>query len=424
MRSRESAMSTPFESHTFASLIDCDLLQIGDGHRAKVAELGGDGPIFLRAGLVSDDGIRLQGADRFRQEVQVPSAKFSLARDTFVTTKGNSVGRAGYVPPNFPQVVYSPHLSYWRSLDGERLHPEFLRYWAQSPDFLSQLHAMAHGTDMAPYLSLVDQKRLVIALPSIQEQRSIAHVLGALDDKIKSNRRLTGLLEETAAALFRARFVDFVGVEEFEDSELGPIPHGWSAGSLADLARFVNGKAFTKHANGLGRPILRIRELNSGVDDGTPRSDLDADEDFIARSDDILFAWSGSLGVHRWHGEEALINQHIFKVLPDSCPSWFVYAWIQEHMETFRAIARDKATTMGHIQRRHLVEAAVPQPIDNALRAADRVLGPIDRQRAMLANETITLASVRDALLPKLVSGEIRVPNSTDPAEAIEPMVA
>ena len=167
-------------------------------------------------------------------------------------------------------------------------------------------------------------------------------VLRALDDKIDSNRRLAGSLEETAAALFRARFVDFVGVEEFDDTELGPIPHGWSAGSLADLARFVNGKAFTKHANGLGRPIVRIRELNSGVDAGTPRSDLDADEDFIARSDDILFAWSGSLGVHRWHGEEALINQHIFKVLPDSCPSWFVYAWIQK--STWKRFGRSPGT--------------------------------------------------------------------------------
>ena len=54
--------------------------------------------------------------------------------------------------------------------------------------------------------------------------------------------------------MFRARFVDFVGVEEFDDSEIGRIPCGWRAGALTDLARFVNGKAFTKHANGAGRP--------------------------------------------------------------------------------------------------------------------------------------------------------------------------
>jgi len=415
-------MATSFDAKTFAALIDCGVLQIGDGHRAKPSELGGDGPIFLRAGLLSDAGISLQGADRFREGIAIPPAKFTRARDTFVTTKGNSVGRTGYIPPDLPQLVYSPHLSYWRSLDRNTLHPEFLRYWARSPDFVSQLHAMAHGTDMAPYLSLMDQKRLVMPLPSIQEQRSITAVLGTLENKIDRNGRLAGLLEETAATLFRAQFVECAGVEEFEDKELERVPRGWSVGTLVDLARFVNGKALTKYANGHGRPILRIRELNDGVDDTTPHSDVEAGDDCTARVDDILFAWSGSLGVYRWSGEESLINQHIFKVIPNQWPAWYVFAWIEEHMETFRAIARDKATTMGHIQRRHLVEARVRLPTAEAMSQADAVVGPLDRQRAALARESRTLGSVRDELLPKLISGQIRVPDTQDAAEVIEPV--
>ena len=86
-----------------------------------------------------------------------------------------------------------------------------------------------HESDMAPYVSLTAQRSLLVPLPPIERQRAIAAVLGALDDKIDSNRRLAGLLEETAATLFRARFVDFVGVDEFDDSELGPIPQGWRA---------------------------------------------------------------------------------------------------------------------------------------------------------------------------------------------------
>lgn len=73
-------MATRFESQTFARLIDSGALQIGDGHRAKLSELGGDGPIFLRAGLVSDEGIQLQGADRFREDVVLPSSKLTRAR--------------------------------------------------------------------------------------------------------------------------------------------------------------------------------------------------------------------------------------------------------------------------------------------------------------------------------------------------------
>jgi type I restriction enzyme S subunit len=87
----------------------------------------------------------------------------------------------------------------------------------------------------------LDEER--VWLPDLDEQRRIVSMLAALDDKIDSNRQLARVLDDAAASLFRARFVDFVGVQEFEDSEIGRIPRGWHAGALTDLARFVNGKA-------------------------------------------------------------------------------------------------------------------------------------------------------------------------------------
>jgi type I restriction enzyme S subunit len=299
----------------------------------------------------------------------------------------------------------------------------YLSSLVASPAFTTYVRAVQTGTAV-PHISGGQIAEFRFRLPPRTEQERIASILGTLDDKIDSNRRLAVLLEETAATLFRGRFVDFVGVEEFEESEIGRVPRGWRAGALTDLARFVNGKAFTKYANGIGRPILRIRELNGGVDDGTLRSDIGANDDFLARFDDILFAWSGSLGIHRWPGDESLINQHIFKVIPDGWPAWFVFAWVREHMETFRGIARDRATTMGHIQRRHLVEAGVPLPPPDCLASAATALDPLDRLRAGLIREAVTLTEIRDELLPKLISGEIRVLNSADPAEVIEPAAA
>jgi type I restriction enzyme S subunit len=295
----------------------------------------------------------------------------------------------------------------------------FVNYFLQSTQCVGWLRAHLQGS-VTLKINLGTLAALPVPVPPAGEQRRIAEVLAALDDKIDSNRRLAGLLEEMAATLFHAQFVDFAGVEELEDSEIGPVPPGWRTGSLTDLARFVNGKAFTKHANGYGRPILRIRELNDGVDDATPHSDIEAADDFIARFDDILFAWSGSLGVHRWPGEESLINQHIFKVIPGRWPSWFAFAWITEHMATFRQIARDKATTMGHIQRKHLDEARVPLPTIETIAEADAVFAPLDRYRANLVGESRTLALVRNALLPKLISGQIRVTDTADNAEVIE----
>jgi len=394
-------------------------------YRPRRHELDPAGTPHIRAADISDSGvIDFDGAQRINDQALARIRKGVGAPGDVILTHKGTVGRVARVPARAPHFVCSPQTTFWRSREPDRLDQGFLFGYLRSPGFAAQLRRRMHESDMAPYVSLTTQRSLLVPLPPIERQRAIAAVLGALDDKIDSNRRLAGLLEETAAALFRARFVDFVGVDEFEDSELGPIPRGWQAGSLVDLAKFVNGKAFTKHASGAGRPILRIRELNQGVDGQTLRAELDVEDLYIAHADDILFAWSGSLGVYRWPGDESLINQHIFKVVPEGTPKWFVHRWIEEHMDSFRSVAADKATTMGHIQRRHLAEARVAVPCGDALEDADRVVGPIDQHRAALVQESRTLTELREALLPKLISGEIRVPDTADPAEVIEPMVA
>jgi len=252
-------------------------------------------------------------------------------------------------------------------------------------------------------------KAFEMPFPSVGEQDRIASVLGALDDKIDSNRGLNSLLAASISTAFGHQVV-------------GAVTDGWRAANLTAVARFVNGRAFTKHANRRGRPILRIKELNDGLSDNTPHSDITVEDDNIARRHDILFSWSGSLDIYRWDGPESLINQHIFKVLPlDGFPPWFVSEWIREHMPEFQAIARDKATTMGHIKREHLKRATVSIPPEEDLRELDAALAPLDEQVASLAAETRTLEQIRDALLPKLISGEIRVPDTADPEEVIGP---
>jgi type I restriction enzyme S subunit len=128
-------------------------------------------------------------------------------------------------------------------------------------EFTTQLAGMKASTDMAPYLSLVDQKRLEITLPPVQEQRAIAHILSTLDDKIELNRRMNETLEAIARALFKSWFVDFDPVlakaegsdprlsehiadlfpDSFVDSELGEIPMGWVVGSFDDEFEFDYG---------------------------------------------------------------------------------------------------------------------------------------------------------------------------------------
>ena len=329
-----------------------------------------------------------------------------------VTGRYGTIGEVFYLEQDFWPLNTSLYVEDFKGNDP--------RYCAE---LLKTVNFRAYdGKSGVPGINRNDVHTADVLVPPRQEQERIAALLGTLDEKIGGNLRLAGLLKEISATLFRARFVDFLGVEDLIESEIGPIPRGWRAGALTDLGRFVNGKAFTKLANGYGRPIIRIRELNAGIDSNTPRSDVNAVDEHIARDGDILFAWSGSLDVYRWAGPESLINQHIFKVLPETTyPAWFVYQWIRQHMTDFRGIARDKATTMGHIQRHHLAEALLPIPDAGAIKSARDALDAIDNQQMVLAAERTTLGALRDALLPRLISGALRVPDAADIAEVIEP---
>lgn len=417
-------MRSDWQKRTVSDLEAAGILLVQDGnhgeYRPRREEIVSDGTPHIRAADVSAAGvIDFEGAQRINDVALARIKKGAGARGDVLLTHKGTVGRVARVPAHAPHFVCSPQTTFWRSLDEEQIDQSFLFAYLRSPLFAGQLRARMHESDMAPYVSLTAQRSFSVLLPPIAEQRRIAMVLRALDDKIDSNRRVATLLEETLATVFRARFIDFFGIEEFEESEIGRVPRGWRPGSLTELAAFVNGKAFTKEANGQGRPILRIKELKAGVSDATPWSDVDAPEEHVARDHDILFAWSGSLDVYRWSGPDALINQHIFKVIPRGYPAWFAFEWIRQHMPEFQAIARDKATTMGHIQRRHLSEATVLIPNGDAIAKARETSDPLDRQHSVVAAEIQTLTALRDALLPKLVSGEIRVPDTADTDEAI-----
>ena len=186
----------------------------------------------------------------------------------------------------------------------------------------------------------------------------------------------------------------------------------------SQLGRFVNGGAYTKHASGSGRLVIRIAELNSGVGGNSKYAELDAPPERTAFPGDILFSWSATLDAFRWVGEEALVNQHIFKVLPsDRYPGWLVYAKLKEAMPAFQKLAQDRATTMGHIKRNHLDQVVVEMPTDERLGEIRGLGDDLWKQHLRVNQEANNLAQIRDTLLPKLLSGELRV---KDPQRLLE----
>lgn len=247
-------------------------------------------------------------------------------------------------------------------------------------------------------LNVRDISTIRISVPFLAEQRAIADVLGALDDKIAANTKLATTADELARTKFNQMVV------------------GGSLVRLSDTARFVNGRNFTKDATGTGRVVIRIAELNSGISRSTVRNEVDAKDDNVARPGDLLFAWSGSLTLRRWFYGEGVVNQHIFKVLPNSgYPLWLVNQLVREKLDEFKAIAADKATTMGHIQRRHLDEP-VPVPNVEAVAGADPEMSALWDRALLAERENEQLAATRDALLPALMSGRLRVREAAEVA--------
>jgi type I restriction enzyme S subunit len=298
------------------------------------------------------------------------------------------------------------------------------------------------NTTAQPTLNLKEVAELPIPVPPRSERSAIARILSALDDKIEVNRKTNETLEAIARALFKSWFVDFDpvrakmegrrldGMNEataalfpraLEDSSVGPVPTGWRVEPLDAVAHFLNGLALQKFPAEPGAPylpVIKIAQLRAGDTASADRASTSVPRDYVIVDGDVLFSWSGSLEAVIWCGGRGALNQHLFKVTSTHVPRWFYFRWVREHLPEFQRIAADKATTMGHIQRGHLTRALVVVPPAQILEHVGRILEPFDKRWMEAKLETRSLMALRDTLLPKLMSGELRVRDAERAVEA------
>jgi len=319
----------------------------------------------------------------------------------------------------------------------------FLYYYFNSPAGLHGLDSIRRQVAVAG-ITGTDLANLKLLLPPLPEQRTIVQILGSLDDKIELNRRMKETLEAMARALFKSWFVDFEPVRaKMEGRDTGlperitnlfpnklagvsrggqSIPIGWSTVPLSEVAHFLNGLALQKYPMTDAEqslPVIKIAELRNGVTAKTARASNAVPTQYIINDGDFLFSWSGSLIAKFWTGGPGALNQHLFKVTSSDYPSWFFTHWVQHHLPTFREIAAGKATTMGHIQRHHVAEAKTVCPTSDVLQTLDPIMSALLRRAINVQLENRTIARIRDELLPKLISGEIRAAQAERAVEAV-----
>ena len=298
---------------------------------------------------------------------------------------------AQYLPPNHASPsAGSTEFIVIRGKNGVSITP-FAYYFVQSPDIHELAISLMTGTSGRQRVDTEAFRMSEIWLPNLTIQEKIVKVLGSLDDKIAANQRTIQSADSLRNALW----------DKLLKTNTESLP-------LSSLAEFINGRAFTKNATGTGRVVARIAELNSGIGSNTVFNDIEVHQNHVVLPGELLFAWSGTLMTKRWPYDEAIVNQHIFKVLPISkFDLWALELIIQSQIHYFQMIAAGKATTMGHIKRADLDKTVeVPTSIPDKLNMLGNTLWMLATQAEQ---ENQTLARTRDELLPLLMSGTITV---------------
>ena len=266
----------------------------------------------------------------------------------------------------------------------------------------NRIENMGSGTTFKEISGSV-MKDITVSVPSdIAEQRTIAGILGVLDDKIENNKTINNHLEQIAQAVFKKEFVS-----------LSSLPIGWQQASLIDIADYLNGLAMQKYRptdDERGIPVLKIKELRQGgCDNNSELCSPNIKSEYIIQNGDVIFSWSGSLLIDFWCDGICGLNQHLFKVSSKKYDKWFYYAWIKHYLNHFIAVAADKATTMGHIKRDELIKTEVFIPTEEDYNRIGSLLNPIYDLIISNRIENNQLAKTRNSLLPRLISGELDI---------------
>lgn len=335
----------------------------------------------------------------------------------------------GKIRPYFKK-VYRPKFSgicstdmlIIKSRNEEIVTQNYLHQIIKTQDFTDKATETSTGTKM-PRADWKSLQKVDFQIPPLPEQKAIANILSAIDDKIENNLVINKTLEDMAMALYKHWFVDFGPFQEgeFIDSQLGPIPRGWEVKSIYDLATYVNGAAFkSSDFKEDGLYVIKIAELKNGITDNTKKSNKKIKSELVLENGSVLFSWSASLDVFLWSKGKALLNQHIFNVLPNkSLPIEILYFLLRDVINHFQYIAASRATTMGHIKISHLKETMIAVPSLSNQKEILELFGPIYNQILENKVENETLTQLRDTLLPKLISGEVRLKEFKEQVEKV-----
>lgn len=417
------------------TLIDCD-------HRTPPA--APEGHPYVAIPQIKSGRIDISDARRIAPEDYIVWTRKArpLAHDVVLSRRCNP-GETAAVPPGL-EFALGQNLVLQRA-DGSRIYPPFLRWLLRGPEWWEQIGTYLNVGAVFDSLRCADIPNFELTVPPLPEQRVIAHILGSLDDKIEINRCMNETLEAIARALFKSWFVDFDPVrakiegrwrtgeslpglpahlydlfpDRLVDSELGEIPEGWDAATVGDLAEIVGGStpstkepsywldgshhwATPKDLSGLSVPVLLDTERRV-TDAG-----LSQIGSGLLPEGTVLLSSRAPIGYLAIAEVSLAVNQGFIAMKPKAgISNLFLLLWAETAQEEI--LSRANGSTFLEISKTSFRPIPIVAPPSSVMDAFDALARPLYEHIVSNTCEFRALAAIRDALLPKLISGELRV---------------
>lgn len=402
---------------------------------------------LIRSQNIYNEGFERGGITYLTKEHAAELANVEVAaHDVLLNITGDSVARSCQVDPGILPARVNQHVAIIRP-EATVLWPRFLRYALISPVMQAEMLSLAGAGATRNALTKGMIESFEVPAPSdVNEQRAIAHVLGTLDDKIELNRQMNETLELMAGALFKSWFVDFIPVRakaegrdpglpkpladlfpsSFEDSELGEIPSGWSVRALAECVDVARGLSYK--GAGLSEDGIPMHNLNSIYEGGgykdaglkhyegeyKPQHVVHAGDVIVANTEQghnrLLIGYAAI--VPSLFGDETIFSHHVYRVRPKtSCPLTpdYLCHLLNTNVMHDTVSGYANGTTVNMLPIDGLQNPTVLVPDSRIIVVFDGIARAARRRHEEMVEESRTLAGLRDTLLPRLISGELRL---------------
>ena len=381
---------------------------------------------YLRITDINDDGT-LNTSGMMSVDADDAEEYILEKNDIVFARTGNSTGRSYFYDGRDGELVYAGFLIRFR-LDETKVNPKILKYYTHSKPYYDWVKSFDTGGTRGN-INAKTYGDMPIYLPPRHIQDRIVGILGAIDDKIENNRRINTNLELQAQTLYKQWFVDFEFPNEegkpykssggkMADSELGPIPEGWSVGKLEDMGTIVGGgtpsKAKQEYYTSNGIAWVTPKDLSITHAKFTAKGEVDITDIGYANSSakmmprgSILFSSRAPIGYISIAKNDICTNQGFKSVVPNNGCTAFVYYFLLSNTENIESKATGSTFKEASGALMKSLELVIPS--DDILEKFEKIMSPIFEAQEKFEAENKTLVTLRDTLLPKLMNGEIKI---------------